>query len=1068
MKNIRIDSRLQLLQLGGDRPYFLKSNEQLLTLLKKKNRETREAQNWDNRRGPAVDDDWRRDLELAKKSIVVSTPLQKEHSSLQNHFSKGLRDLLERGSGEDLGREYANHMIERNLIEGVQNEFLWEGYDDMGDAVESLAKDWDAKMLKLQQKLEVTKEPIKQDYDKVTSHKEFVRVDVNSKSDSINQKMLIGSVLKFTAQKNALENKVISEEEVHERVANPNDSQVLSQSMLGDQAFRLKQSEVMKTRGSPGRLGMVDKVGALHDWALNLETVTPAKEVQGLWMDLVNMSRMNLQNQAFLRQVDKLQSHFEYLLVKYGGYQSLVNILKQVHATRSQTVLSELPLTVPGDTSDVDSQLLSEYPLEDELDNRRARELLLMIEACHNAVCKERMQRIQESVWSLIERDAHVGEFYNDGLSPRENETVRLAKGFLEHTIISKEGVNIPFEVDRENLGVFGVLYVLFVSGKFDVMEKLMREYTGSLRDKVANLHTIFQEWKLCFVSCDNPGFFDERNISKRKRNFEAFSKSLGASTGTISNDIYHVLLVETFLQSNIASPSQTERVVDNYLDMLVLALSKTLSFGIQTEQQGWSIRNARKCLTANLKGDTKSVFMFSMEIVFSLMIPEVLRHLAKSDQYFVEATHLGLFLGQTGLLDVIDLFRDVFICDQSSAEGAASLMAGAPSSSRDFLYQNSFRLAGDIAQESPVECLLYLDLASPVSSLKIDQMINEYSAQENEASSASQILQRNVRNDRNKLRAIADDSQMIMLNKHLQQLKQKDVLKVAVQEHLFGAFFDVKPQSLSNLHMLRASVSAPFLKAFFDSVCSNARGLKLSSLHHARLLEEHGRPKEILDLFILQEHQIIERVSALIHVHAEGIQRVSARAQGNRFRMRKEIQETEKRLAQEIRSVCGESAFQEKGPDQSKTYLEKVVIVQSENQLFRNEERFGEAMVMMDIRRAMESFLRFKELKVILDFIDRCEFYRVTLRFSDHCVSSYLLLIHFHLFLLKLYHNKMIHSSGRWELTFNAITERARHIVRFYNKRILTICVEFEMAQKFRNTQEKIDDLINFFSLMN
>ena len=1072
MRNIQIDSRLQLLEPGGDRPYFLKSNAQLLTLLKKKNRENRENGLWENNGNIiAGEEDWRRDLELAKQSIATSVPIVKEHPSLKNHFSRELKLAIEKGTGDKLGRDYSNHMIQRNMIGTVNNEFLWDGYEDQGEFLDEEFQDWDDKMLKLQRKLEVVKEPRKHDYDRINWNKEFVRVEHASKAESIQQKLFVGSVLKYTAQKNALRKDGFRSEEANHQ-DNPNKSQFLSQSMVNDHAFQMTQNEVMRRDGTRVQLKIEDKVGALNDWGLNLENIVTNRESQALWLDLVEMIQSNLKNRNLILQLDRLQANYDYLLVKYGGYESLVEILKKVHFARSQVSLNNFSLEEnSGARMDPEEIKFRHYPLSDKNDNQRARELLALTEACHNSIVKERIEKMQASNWSLIERESQISNFHNDALTSRENNTIRLIKGFLDHTILLKEPARIPYEQDKNDIGIFGILYMLFICGNLNLMDRLMENYKGSLRGKIDRLKFIFKDWWICYNNCDNLDFFDEEMISNRKTTFESLADTVGGSAEGSSNDIFYVLLVETFLQTKIASSSQRELVVDTFMDMIILALNKSLSFGIRPENQGWSIKNSQKCLTSQLSEDKRVILQYSMEMVSSLMIAEILESLSESEEYLVEAEHFGLFLGETGILDVIDLFRDIFINSQYSSEDMTS-----PSTppelncSRDFIYKTSLKFSSEIAQNFPVECLLYLDLAKAINPKIIDSLLNEYSEmQENtEIQSVSRILQRGNFNEKNKLLPIVQDSHMIMLNKRLEQLKQNDVLTLVIKQYLFGAFFDVEPKSLGNLKLLRSSVSPHFLKLFFDNICSKAKDLKLTNLHHARLLEEHGRPKQILELFIWQENQIIGRILSLIFKYSEQIQKISNYSQKQKIRVNKDSREMSRILFENLRDVCGKDSFQNSQLSSQKTYLEKVIIMHSDSPLFQQEERFEEAMILINIRKAMEGYFLLKGLDSTLIFINNCNFYQFSLRFTNYSVSCYLLLIHFHLFLLKQYHNKMINQVTNWKMTFESITRQARIINNFYNSKISHVMVEFENANKFRLTQEKIDELINYFSIMN
>lgn len=1048
MRNIQIDSRLQLLELGGDRPYFLKSNEQILALLRKKNRESKKNQNWEARGPLAGEEHWRRDLELAKSSILVEAPLEEEHPSLKTHVSNEMKRLVAQNL-PNVGAEYSKHVIEQAMVQAVQNEFLAEDLEGADSGPDRLLADWDLKMHKLRRKMQTVSEPNKHDYDRVNLHKEFVQVDHRNQRGNLDRKFFVETVKQFCSQKTALARKF--RQQFDEGESEPdNYSQVLSNSMVKDDAFRMKEDEVIKGQSSALRLKMEQKVRAIEEWAITLEALLSNAESQPFWKEIIDLVSANLKNRPLLLNLDRLQAHFDFLMVKYGGYPAVVGILRDVKASRQQALAEEgLGLSEAG----FEERLFEAYPLADPGDNRRARELLALVEASHNALAKERIESLQACQWNEISKHATVEDFELEGFESQENDALGLIQGHLNERYLSRADKKVPCEFDKDGLCVFGLLYFLFVSGKFELLDKFMSQYSGRLRGAVSSLHKMFGDWFMCFRNCDQVDFFDEEKIQRRTRNNQAAREAFNKLEKSVSGDIFHVLLVETFLQTRLAGASQTQDVVDNYLDMLLLGLAKSLSFGLGAEAQGWSISAAQDSLRGLFAKEPRGVFGYAKEVVNSLLVPDALKYLAETSEHALESLHLAVFAGESGLLDVIDLYRDVHF----NETGACS---------RDFVYQQTFKFAAEICETSPVEALLYLDLAPPVTHEGVSAMLAEYSAlQENvEGWSASQMFRKGHRNERGKLSPVVQDSQMIMMNKQLQQIKLREVLSLVVGHNLFGVFLDTEPRSLGNLQILCTTASPNFVKSLFDLMCARAKDLKLSHFYHARLLEEQGRPRDLLDLFIFQEHELIFHVTGLVFSNMEAIKKALGRANSRSQRTDGEVQRMKGLLVQEIKEVCGGDSLRESSARDRMTYLEKIVFASENKQIFAKQERFHEASIMKQIRRILEHFLLLKGVKFALEQINNCDFYSQSFRFSNYLVSSYMMLVFFHLSLLKMYYNERIDSSSRWQITLSSIRQQALKIKQFYESKIVNMSMDIEISKKLSSTHVKIRHLINSF----
>ena len=1108
MENIRIDSRLQLLQLNGDRPYFLKSNEQLLTLLRKKNEENKHLKPFTNRNNLVGfnAEEWRRQLELAKQSIVIEGAEKKPDEETGERFSRELVDQVKARSfkvsrEEELSKFYAEHMIERDIIQAVQCEFRWDAVQDNEEGYDLLTEEWDLKTKKLNERMRLADAPLKKGNDRVNTHKEFISMGRKDKCEEIKRSQLIESVMKYSAQRNSHVDKnfgkLINRNNQHSTqvLKQPYEqSQILTKSIIDNEVFLQREIEVMNSEPVQLQISYENKKDSLRDWAEDLSGILRKENSAVLWQQILELVVRSYDDKEFVLGLDTFGKDFEQMVVKYGGYPQLVNILKKVYEVRTKQQVSENLLDEHIHLADTKNNMRlfkkgahkigSKYPLANPQDNKKCLEVLAHLEASHNYLVKLQIESMQRVNKNNIIINSQKSNIHMEGLSNKELNFVRSCRGFLERRLLEEEDSEHLQELiipDNNNLPIFGIIYLLFISGEFDLTEKVMKEYSGSLKAQVNSTLLLFREWLTCYSECDRPEYFLQLgNLHKKRESLQTFKTNFSQSYNLITSDIFHLLFVKALFQESLDTLEDSKLVVNNYLDMLIFSWVNSLSFGLKSlRESGRDMKMFRQFLGKTVSFESEGILDFANELVSGLMFSEIEQSLVGNDKLASESIHIGLFLQEAGISDVLDLYRDVFFCNSSSI-GESFEIDSNPKSKvilhRDFIYEKVFDFCGEIARQFPVETLLYLEIISPLTQKNVQSVLSKSNPNigisEDMGNSSSGLNLSNQQDASGYLIPRVSSSGLILLSKLLNSLKLQSILTLLVRFDLLPSFFGLLREQLANINHFRAASSQMFFKDLLYLLCSRAESLKISRFLHARILEENQSYNELLFLFIEEQVDIIISLNPLLY-ESPKISEISGRITASK-QLRSVQQDTREEANQILQKVCGLDSFNSTDREGSnnnidRSYLERAFIVKIEEEIYSAHENYSEAIFLLTIRNGIHRFLSGESIESNMNYYVKRDLYKDMMIFSEKGAFCSLLFIEFKLQLITKYRLLLL-ENRRMRMrrgTVQLLEDQVAKIRKFYHENVLRVTIDIDSAKKCSEVQQSIDNLFNSLQML-
>ena len=1031
MNNIRMDLRLQLLSLGGNKPYFRRSPEQLLKVLKMMNRRDGGTAGLDRKAGLSfgVDmEDIYQKFDKAKDSIAVddfpkdSRPRYK--GSVSTKWAKLLTGKM--GRSGDVAKKFAEHVVERNIVEAVGSVFQRTGDDGKAEMYDQMINRWDKKMRALASRMRTVEEKVYPDPEKLSSYKPFVLGKQNSEGRSHRDQVLISAVRKFATQKSSLINgnglvKSTNQHMVNaesEPGMNDEDSQDLTNSIINNDQYMKFEKQLMEDKILPLCTGFRKKQRAVMDLRDELLGSRHGKS-QKVWRAVTDLVGYNLNDKKYGLYVEAVQGMSAELMGKYGGYSRLVQILRKTYDARISGDTHELEeiretkeprfrmnLRIPGQSQTHQGnkanrgQSSTSLPVENNADNHKALDLLAHVEAIQNSAAKDMLKKLQENLKRKI-ISANQKSRSNFILESSSDKVyLGLVKGYLEGRIMSEDHMrDININHDTEDLPLFGMLYYLFISGSYQLMGEVLRNYKGSLQEMTRQLLPLFEDWLVIFNSCHDPKFFSDQNdLQMRRMSMLGYVETL--KNPMLGSSPFLELLLQTLLQQDLEVPMITDAVVRSYQDLLILGLAGGLDFGIQRRNDiGIILKKARAKILGEFLNEGKTNVGFLDEMAQSLQHGPLIITMSQVEGMFEEMLHCGILMNESGFGEILDLYRDTFFLSENEPilvqqPDQHDYLNLSRQTLKDWTLLASTKFAEQICKSNPVESLLYIDLADLYTPFQLEQglAILRNNANHNSFEPRPQTFV----NPNGQLLSMVKPQNLILLQNKLNILKVSRGKDLIVGYDLFTELFSVNPRSIKRFRCLRNLCSGCFFKELLKMLC-DASEVSIPKIQRVRLFEESGRVSNLLEMSINQYSNIIETLSDFCF--KEEVDKENSL----NFGINRDLRIFRKSQSSEAKKLMRPKLCLPNGDRFRKVdYLGQIIFANSNFELFQQNSKLKETVLLAKIQEVFYQYLNSVDTFNTLAIIDNSQIYEQYSRLSDKSVLSLLRLLELHLFLLR------------------------------------------------------------------
>ncbi|MEL6803134.1 MAG: hypothetical protein AAFO91_05025, partial [Bacteroidota bacterium] len=581
--------------------------------------------------------------------------------------------------------------------------------------------------------------------------------------------------------------------------------------------------------------------------------------------------------------------------------------------------------------------------------------------------------------------------------SRADMDFLRLVRGYVDCRMIDEESMRgLGVEHDSEGVPLFAMLYYLFVSGSYDIMARVLVNYKGSLESHTRRLLRVFEDWQISLRGCDKPNYFE---LSPRLLHNQSNMKSNLSMLNSCSEGSFPFLqmLLCMMLQQRVSSANIREAIVKSYQDWLLVSLASGLDFGIQSRVDlAGGLCEARDKIREIFMDDDQVKSDFVNEMAQSLQYGEMIIGMSTIEGCQEEMLHCALLLSESGLSEVMDLYRDVFYIEESQ-----KLVLAAPSEHdrlkmvqqtlRDWILVAGAEFARRICKIYPVEALVYIDLLDHHTPIEMEKGLAVVKTRIGKSSHKKKLEE-----SKERLLPLIEPHNLILLERKLEEFKITRARDLVVGNDLFGELFSPEVQSIQRYKEAEALCSKSFFRRFLD-VLSESIEASIPKIQRVRLLEVSGRVKEILKLAVQQSSEVIATLSDFgyeanekdEYEHDLGIERRLKRFRSSQSKEARGL----------IRPLlCLQKGSEFRIPD----YLGQILLVNKGSILFNQDQLFEESRLLTRVELIFMNYLKNPSMWRALEYIERGDVYGSVGRVSDPTALSLLRLIEFHLCLIR------------------------------------------------------------------